>query len=107
MLKQVKEFDYEGESLLLAKGAKMLCKELANFSGFQFTSTCQQESVSSVLKIFISILLNGTDLEDNDFTDSQVVLTVTQTILLQNLNVTGSAKSDILQFSKLYLFENP
>jgi len=99
MLKQVKEFDYEGESLLLAKGAKMLCRELANFSGFQFTSTCQQESVPSVLKIFISMLLNGTDLEDNDFTDSQVVLTVTQTILrqnLQNLNVTGSAKSDIL-----------
>ena len=45
------------------------------------------------------MLLNGIDLEDNDFTDSQVVLTVTQTILrqnLQNLNATGSEKSDIL-----------
>jgi len=30
------------------------------------------------------MLLNGIGLENNDFTDSQVVLTVTQTILRQN-----------------------
>jgi len=35
MLKQVKEFDCEGESLLLAKVAKMLRRALANFNGFQ------------------------------------------------------------------------
>ena len=89
MQKKVKEFDYEGKSLFLAKVAKMLRRELANFNGFQFngnfTSTCQQESVSSVIKIFISMLLNGIDLKDNDFTDSQAVLTVSQTILRQNL----------------------
>ena len=63
MLKQVEEFDYEGESLLLDKVAKMLRRELANFNGFQFNgnfiSICQQESVPSVLKMLISMLLNG------------------------------------------------
>ena len=36
MLQQIVKADYEGETLLLAKAAKMLRKELANFTGFQF-----------------------------------------------------------------------
>jgi len=35
MLKQVKEFDYEGENLLLAKVAKMIRRTLPNVNGFQ------------------------------------------------------------------------
>ena len=61
MLKQAAKNDYEGETLLLAKVAKILRKELANFKGFQFdgcfTSRCQQESVPSVLKTFVSIII--------------------------------------------------
>ena len=96
MLKQAAKNDYEGETLLLAKVAKILRKELANFKGFQFdgcfTSRCQQESVPSVLKTFVSMLLNGIDLKDNDCTDSQRVLTVSQTILFNyNTKPTSSA----------------
>ena len=32
-----------------------------------FTSTCQQESVPSVFKMFISMILNDIDLKDNDY----------------------------------------
>ena len=96
MLKQAAKNDYEGETLLLAKVSKILRKELANFKGFQFdgcfTSRCQQESVPSVLKTFVSMLLNGIDLKDNDCTDSQRVLTVSQTILFNyNTKPTSSA----------------
>ena len=60
MLKQIAKTDYEGETLLLAKAAKILHRELANFNGFQFngnlTSGCQQGSIPSVLKMFISML---------------------------------------------------
>ena len=50
-------------------------------SKLMVTSTCQQESAPSVLKIFMSMLLNGIGFKDNDFIDSQAVLTVSQTIL--------------------------
>ena len=96
MLKQIAKADYEGETLLLVKAAKILRKELANFTGFQFngnfTSSCQQGSVPSVLKLFISMLLNGIDLKDKDFINSQAVLTVSQTILFNfNTKSTNSA----------------
>ena len=59
---------YEGEALLLAKVAKVLCTKIANFKGFDgsFPSGCQQESVPSTLKTFVSMLLNGVDLKDQN-----------------------------------------
>jgi len=35
-MQQIAKADYEGETLLLAKAAKILRRELANFTGFQF-----------------------------------------------------------------------
>ena len=85
MLKQSSKSDCEGEVLLFAEVAKILRSELASFNGFQFdgcfTSSCQQESVPSALKTFVSMLLNDVDLKNNDCTNLQTVLTVSLTIL--------------------------
>lgn len=84
MLKQAMACDYEGDALLLAKAGKLVRKEIVSNKGFhfdgKFPSGCQEESVPSTLKTPVS-LLNGADLKDQDSTDSQATLTVSQTIL--------------------------
>ena len=75
--------------MLLAEVAKILCKELTYFKGFQFDGCmhCIQvpARISAIspqdLFLYSYMLLNGVDLEDNDCIDSQIVLTVSQTIL--------------------------
>ena len=85
MLKQAMACDYEGDALLLAKAAKLVRKEIVNNKGFHFNgkfpSGCQEESVPTTLKTLVSMLLNGADLKDQDSTESQATLTVSQTIL--------------------------
>ena len=85
MLKQAMACDYEGDALILAKAAKIVRKDIVSHKGFNFDgkfySGCQQQSVPSTLKTLVSMLLNGADLKDQDSMDSQVNLTISQTIL--------------------------
>ena len=72
ILRQATKSDYEGEVLLLAKVAKIMCTEIANFKGFQFDgsfpSDCQQRSVATIISQ-VSMLLNGVNLKDQESTD--------------------------------------
>lgn len=75
---QLVECDYEGDALLLAEVAKIVRKEIANHNDFQFDdefpSGYQQGSVPYTLNALVSMLLNGADLKDKGFTDSQANL---------------------------------
>ena len=75
MVKQAMACDYEGDALLLAKATRIVRKDNVSHNRFHFDgkfgSSCQQESVPSTLKAIVSMLLNGTDLKDQDSTDSQ------------------------------------
>jgi len=98
MLKQVKEFDYEGESLLLAKVAKILHRELSNL--VILLLLVNKISVPSVLKMFISMLLNGIDLKKTmiSLTHKQFLprLKPFYSTIRQNLQILPSSL-DILQ----------
>lgn len=63
MLQQAMSSDYEHEVLLLAKTAKLVRKEIASHPGFHFDgnfpSDCQEQSVPSVLKTLVCMILNG------------------------------------------------
>ena len=85
-------------ALLLAKAAKIVHKEIVNSSGFHFDgifpSGCQHGSVPTDIKTMVSMLLYGADLKDQDSTDSQANLTISQTILFNfNKHVSPSGKS--------------
>lgn len=96
MLKQAMACDSEGNALLLAKATKLVCKEIVSNKGFhfggKFSSGCQEKSEPSTLKTLVSMLLNGADLRDQDSTDSQATLTVSQTILFNFKKHRPSAK---------------
>ena len=97
MLKQAMVCDYKGDALLLAKAAKIVCKHVIGYNGFHFDGNfghgCQQQSVPSSLITLVSMLLNGTELKDQDVSDSQANLTIAQLILFNFKMSTSSAKS--------------
>ena len=98
MLKQATACDYESEALLLAKVAKIIRKEIVSHKGFyfdgKFPSGCQQVSLPSTLKTLVSMLLYGANLKDQDSTDSQAILTISQTILFNfNKQASSTTKS--------------
>ncbi len=76
--------DYESDAMILAKAASIIRKNIFNSPGFHFSGSfppgCQQESVPFNLKYLISMLLNGPNLKDQDSTDSQACLTLSQMI---------------------------
>ena len=97
MLKQAMACDYEGDAILLAKAAKIVCKDVMGYNGFHFDGNFghgyQQQSVQSSLITLVSMLLNGTDLKDQDVTDSQANFTIAKLILFNFKKSTSSAKS--------------
>ena len=99
MLKQVMtESNYDNEAVILSKAAKIVRKEIIGYKSFhfdgKFPNGCQQAAVPSSLKALVSLLLNGTDLKDQDTTDSQASLTVSQMILFNfHSRATSTAKS--------------
>ncbi len=85
ILKHALNTDYESDAMILAKAARIIRKDIFNSHGFRFSGSfppgCQQESVPVNLKYLSSMLLNGLNLKDQDSTDSQACLTLSQMIL--------------------------
>ncbi len=81
----VNNLDYESEALMMIKLVKHLRKEILSwkpppFTG-QFPPNCQEFSVPTILKLFVSMLLNGPSVEkQHDEIDKQVSLTMAQLI---------------------------
>lgn len=88
VLKNALSTDGESDAMILAKAANIIRKDIFNSNGFHFDGSfphgCQQESVPFNLKCLVSMLLNGPNLQDQDSTDSQACLTLSQLILFNS-----------------------
>ena len=82
ILKQAVNCSYEDDAIVLSKAAKIIREDILNsniteFNG-SFCADCQQQSVPTNVKYFVSMLLNGCTIKDQD---SQSCLTISQTIV--------------------------
>ena len=84
MLKKSVGCDYQEDMLILMKAARIVRTDIFSSSGFNFNASfpqgCQKESLPTTLKWLVTMLLRGADILDQDSADSQVCLTVAQTI---------------------------
>lgn len=78
MLNQALKCDNEGDALTLAKAAKIVRKDIFSFEVFKFNasfpSACQGDSVPETHKSLVAMLLNGSNLRDQDSSDTQTCL---------------------------------
>ena len=88
MLKLAFNSNYESDAIIFSKAAKIIREDIFNLHGVCFNGSfppgCQQESVSTNLKYFVSMLLYGSNLRDQDSTDSQTLLTRSQVIFFNS-----------------------
>ena len=69
LLKDALNTDYESDAMILTKATKIIRRDF-HFNG-SIPPGCQQESVPVNLKYLVSMLLNGSNIKDQDSTDSQ------------------------------------
>ena len=86
MLKEtLRNRDFDEDALILAKAATIIRNDIFNHTGFTFTGSfpekCQENSLPSSLKYLVSMIMNGSNLKDQDKCDSQACLTVGQCIV--------------------------
>ena len=66
----LKQRDFSEDANILAKAAKIIRKDIFDHEGFRFTGSftpnCQEDSVPASLKSLVSMILNGTGLDDQD-----------------------------------------
>ena len=83
----LKKGNCEEEAFNFVNVAKYICisNDVLQMPGFsftgEFTSECQRKSVPLSLMCLVSILLNGPNIESQDFEESQACLTIAQFIM--------------------------
>lgn len=91
-----KERDYSEDTNILAKAAKILRKDIFSHTPFKFEGSfptgCQASSLPETLKSFISMVLNGLDLNVQE-EDAQPCLTIGQGIVF-NTKKKGAKKNE-------------
>ena len=74
----------ESEAISMAKLVKVIRQEIFNWNPFNFSGSfppnCQALSVPTTLKTLVSMLLNGPNVQNQDVSESQVCLTLSQLI---------------------------
>ena len=81
MLKDaLKKRDFNEDAVILAKAANIIREDIFCHDGFTFTGCfppeCQEKSLPASFKYLISMILNGSNMSDQDKHDSQACLTV-------------------------------
>ena len=76
--------DFESEAFLICKVAKIIRKEIFQWKPFHFNGEfppdCQSHSAPALLNSLISMLINGPNAKNQDSTESQASLTLSQLI---------------------------
>ena len=76
--------DFEAEEFLMTKLAKIMRQEILEWDSFQFSGNfphkCQENSVPTILHTFMSMLLNGPHVQDQDKQNSQSSLMLLQLV---------------------------
>ena len=77
--------DFDEEALSMASVVKTVRKEISNGEFFKFSGTfptdCQESSVPTSLKTLVSMLLCGSNINDQSIAHSQACLSICQNIL--------------------------
>lgn len=77
--------DYEGDAAILTKAANIIRNDILENDGFNFDGSfppeCQNISLPTTLKMFVSMLLNGTGINRQESNESQETLTISQLIV--------------------------
>ena len=85
LLKEALKRNYSNDLSILAKAAKVIRNDISSHKGFTFNGyfpkDCQKDSVPTSLRSLISMTLNGLDIKDQDKSESQSCLTISQTII--------------------------
>ena len=92
----VQQRDFSEDSLILAKAAEIVRKDMFSLKGFtfsgSFTKDCQESTVPAGLKSLVSMILTGVSIENTEAQESQPCLTVCQRIVF-NAKEGSTAKS--------------
>ena len=90
--------DFESEAFLMTKLVKLMRKEIFDTSSFHFSgdfpSRCQENSVPTMLKTFMSMLLSGPNLQHKDDHESQAYLTISQLICFNTKSKRSCAENN-------------
>ena len=95
----MKKHNCEEEAFNLVNVVKCICNDVFQTPGFsftgEFTSECQLKSVPPSLMCLVSMLLNGPNIESQDFEESEACLTIAQLIIFNMKKIKKlTAKSD-------------
>ena len=81
----LKKRDFSEDALILARAASIIRKDIFNHEGILFNGSfpkkCQDTSLPSSLKTLISLILNGSNLKNQEKQESQACLTIGQAIV--------------------------
>ena len=81
----LKTSDFSEDALILARAASIIRKDIFNHEGILFNGSfpekCQDTSLPSSLKTLISLILNGSNLKNQEKQESQACLTIGQAIV--------------------------
>ncbi len=96
MLKEaLKKRDFTEDAFILVKAAAIVRSDILNHECFKFTGSfqknCQENSSPSSLKSLISLILNGSNLKDQDRHESQACLSASQ-VIMYNVKKQPSSK---------------
>ena len=100
----LKKRDYTEDAYAISKVANIIREDILqhdtyNFTG-SFTSGCQEASVPASLKALISMILHGTQLDDQQDKEPQACMMITQAIMfnakIMSNTHTRMSKADIL-----------
>ena len=76
--------DFESEAFLICKVANSIRREMFQWKPFhyngEFPPDCQSRSIPALLKSLISMLINGPNVKNQDSTESQASITLSQLI---------------------------
>ena len=79
-------FNFSADMLILMNAARIVRNYIASCNGFNlnasFPQVCQKELLLMTLKLLVTTLIRGSDIVDQDSSDSQACLSVAQMILL-------------------------
>ena len=97
LLKQALTPSFDEDASILAKASSIVRRDIFQAPGFKFDgsfpSGCQQDFLPTSLKMLVSMLLNGADLQQQHSQESQACLTISQIIFFNYKQRTERTKT--------------
>lgn len=103
LLQEALKRNYSDDIGILAQAANIVRKDILSHKGFSFAgsfpSDCQRNAVPPSLRSLISMILNGLDIKDQEKSESQPCLTISQTIIFNAKSRVYETKTNMTRHS--------